>query len=378
MKILIAPDKFKDALDAITVCQAIQEGILEANPNTDTVLFPLSDGGEGLASILTFHAKGHSIKIQAHDPLNRLIEAEYGISADGKTAFIEMAQASGLQLLKPEDRNCYYTSTYGTGELILNAIQNQQVNEIILGLGGSATCDGGMGMAQALGYQFMDEQGNEQEGKGANLSKIATIDDRHLKVDLSGVTIRVACDVVNPLTGPKGAAHIFAPQKGATPQHVEALEKGMGNLAQQIKSALGKDVKDLQGAGAAGGLGAGAAAFLNGTLEKGIDLVMEQTKFETQVMESDYVITGEGKIDRQSLYGKVINGVSQLAQKYDKPVIALGGIIEVDPKLIRELGLKAAFPILSEPMNLQIALVNTYDQLKFGTFNIGQTIINSQ
>ncbi|MFN7117801.1 MAG: glycerate kinase [Saprospiraceae bacterium] len=369
MKILIAPDSFKDALPALEVCQAIERGIKQADTSIETILFPLADGGEGTAAILTHHAQGHWHTLQVHDPLLRPIEAGYGISADGQTAFIEMAQAAGLQLLKPEERNPLKTSTYGVGEMILDAIQ-KGIKKIVLGIGGSATNDAGIGMAGALEYDFFIDHLplTINQLAGENLHKIERV------ITLSPhppITITVLCDVDNPLYGPSGAAQVYARQKGADEAAIQSLDTGLQHFANILKTHFGRDFAHLPGAGAAGGLGAGTMAFLNATLQPGIQTVMELTNFTKALHNVDLIITGEGKIDAQTLHGKLIKGITEKAQGI--PVIALCGTLLASAADIQALGLQAAYSIINRPLSLAEAMAETAVLLEQTAFNLIRT-----
>lgn len=370
MKILIASDSFKDALSAIEVCKAIEKGIKLADSSMKTVLFPLGDGGEGTSEILTFHANGEWVSTTVHDPLFRKIEANYGISGDGQTAFIEMAQAAGLQLLKTEERNPFKTSTYGVGEMILDAVK-RGVQKIVLGIGGSATNDAGIGMAQALGYKFIDYSSfTIDQPTGENLSKIQKIDDKNLKITLSpdDPIITVLCDVDNPLHGPKGAARVYASQKGADEATVKVLDDGLRHFAKILEQHFEQDFSNIPGAGAAGGLGAGAMAFLNAELKPGIKTVLELTDFQKTLHDIDLIITGEGKIDSQTLHGKLISGLVKKSNGI--PVIALCGTLLASPEEIEQIGLQAAFSILNRPMKLEEALPETANLLEQTAFSV--------
>lgn len=354
MNILIATDSFKDALDAPAVCKAIERGILAAVPDATVRRFPLADGGEGTAQILTVHSGGQQIECLVKDPLLRPVWANYGLSGDGKTAFIEMAQASGLQRLAPEERNPLYTTTFGTGELIADALQ-RGVRKIVLGIGGSATNDGGMGMAVALGLQCLDAGGVPLSPVGQNLGKVRRIAGR---LNLNA-RFEVICDVDNPLYGPLGAAQVYAPQKGADEAAVAELDAGLAHFAELLHQYSGKALAELPGAGAAGGLGAGAMAFLNARMRRGIEAVMEYTGFEAALSDIDLVVTGEGKIDRQTRHGKLISGVCSRAAAQGVPVIAFCGALEANAADIRELGLLAAFSISNKPQSLGEAIAQT-------------------
>lgn len=370
--ILIATDSFKDALPAIEACSAIERGVRAALPNAHTVIFPLGDGGEGTAEILTRHAGGRMVETRVKDALFRDISAWYGLSEDGHTAFIEMAQASGLQLLSPSERNPLFTTTYGTGELILDALHHG-ARHLILCIGGSATHDCGAGMAEALGYTFVDTGGQPVSPTGENLVRIAHIDASALRFDPAEITVEVLCDVVNPLTGPTGAAHIFAPQKGADEQAVLLLEAGARHLAVLMEEELGKKVDNLPGAGAAGGLGAGALVFLGARLLPGAETVLRLSGFVTALRQADLVITGEGRLDGQTTQGKLLSGISQLTRAAGIPVIALCGAVDAAPKELQALGITAAFSILSQPTSLENAILNTALNLEYAAFSVVST-----
>lgn len=373
MTVLIAPDSFKDALSALEVCLAIQIGVKRADPLAKTILFPLADGGEGTADILRYHSKGRQINVEVSDPLFRKTRAHYALSESGETAFIEMAQASGLQLLKQEERNCLYTTTLGTGELILDAIR-RGAQEIILGIGGSATNDAGMGMASALGFKFLDHQGHVLSPIGENLIMVQKIDNTALHFDPQEITVQVVCDVDNPLFGPNGAAYIYARQKGANDKAIQNLDQGLRHFNRVLIACLQKNVALQAGAGAAGGLGAGALAFLNARLRPGIELVMELTDFEKSIRKADLIITGEGQLDGQTLHGKLIHGITKRAAALNVPVIALCGSLKASPAELHSIGLQAAFSISSGPQSLDEAIKNTTENLRQISFNIIRTL----
>lgn len=354
MNLLIATDKFKDALDAPEVCLAIERGIRQVMPSATVRSFLLADGGEGTARILALHSGGQEVTCQVKDPLFRPVEAAYGLSGDGKTAFIEMAQASGLHRLKPEERNPLHTSSFGTGELIADALR-RGVQKIVLGIGGSATNDAGMGMAAALGYAFPDEASQLLEPVGGNLSKVHRIEGEWP----AAIEVEVLCDVDNPLYGPKGAAQVYGPQKGATPEVVKVLDAGLKHFARVLETHTGKALADVPGAGAAGGLGAGAMAFLNARLLPGIETIMAYTEFEAALKGVDLIVTGEGKIDGQTSSGKLISGIARKAAAHNIPVLAFCGALEASAAEVRALGLMAAFPILAQPQSLEEALRHT-------------------
>jgi len=374
MKILIAPDSFKEALSAPEVCSAISRGLKRSNTNFNTIIFPLADGGEGTAEILTRHHGGRITEVEVSDPLLRPIKACYGLSQDGRTAFIEMAAASGLQLLTTEERNPLHTSTCGTGELILDAYQNG-ARHFVLCIGGSATHDLGLGMAEALGFIMRDKSGKPlSEIRGKSLSQIYTIDDSKVKIKLSEITVEVLCDVNNPLTGPNGAAHVYARQKGADDAAVAQLEAGSKHLSQLLSEYAGIEVGKVPGAGAAGGLGAGAMALLGVQLKPGIATILDRTNFDEQLKTADLVISGEGRLDAQTGSGKLIHGICRRAHTFGVPVIALCGQVSAGPQALTKMGLLAAFSICPGPIVLEAALENTEKYLEASAFNVGQLL----
>ncbi len=375
MNILIAIDKFKNSLNSFEVAEAIRKGFLQASSNFSVAALPLSDGGDGLTDAIAYYTNASKHTLTVADPLFRSIEASYLLSADGKTAFIEMAKASGLLLLQPSEYNCMITSTYGTGQLIKAALL-QKVDKIILGIGGSATNDCGIGMATALGYRFLDKEGKELQPIGANLIHIHTIDSSN-KLAKGKIEIKVACDVTNYLTGEEGAAKVYAPQKGANPDMVAQLEAGALHFAEVVKKDLGIDISTIEGGGAAGGMGAGCVAFLDAALVKGIDLVLEISKAEDHIQKADCIITGEGKIDSQTLSGKLVAGVAELAKKHNKPVIAVCGNLDVDKESLHHIGITAAFSIINKPMPLEEAYIRAAELLTETSFNIGKLLLVS-
>ncbi len=361
MRILISPDKFKHSLTAAQVCDAVEEGLKSVLKNIEVVKLPLADGGEGTTEILTQLSGGKIITTSAHDPLFRKLEASYGLSGDGPTAYIEMSSASGLHLLHQSERNPLKTSTLGTGELIKHALL-QGVKKIILGIGGSATNDGGIGMAAAMGYTFLDNNNNKLQPTGENLINIKKINSDHLLPELKGATVWAMCDVQNPLTGIEGASFVFGPQKGASEEHVRALDDGLANLAVVVDSDLKQAIADIPGAGAGGGIGGGAIAFLNAELKSGIELVMQLTAFENQVKLADIIITGEGKMDAQTLQGKVVAGVAAVAKKYHKRVLAITGRNTLDKKDQQSLCIDQVFA-LTDFENEEVAMKEAYQLL---------------
>jgi glycerate kinase len=338
MKILIAPDSFKDCMDARSVALAIGRGIRRGMPTAAIRCVPLADGGEGTVESIIQATSGRIVKARVRDPLMRETGAFFGITGDGSTAVIEMSAASGVELLTLEERDPRVTTTFGTGQLIGHAL-DQGCSTVLLGIGGSATNDGGTGMAMALGVKFLDSRGKPVGQGGGALGRISKIVMDGLDPRISRTQIRVACDVTNPLTGPEGASRVYGPQKGGSPEVVGALDRNLSHLAALIRDQLGKEVEHVPGSGAAGGLGAGTLAFLDAVLVKGFDMVAACVGLETAVREADLVITGEGRLDRQTLFGKTPFGVALLARRNDKPVIAVVGIVEKDA----EKYLKGAF-----------------------------------
>ncbi len=361
MKYLIAPDKFKGSLTAIEACQAIEKGILNFDPSAEIILQPLADGGEGSIDVLKSVLDLKKEWSVVNDPLFRPIETVY--YKKGTTAFIEMASASGLGLLKKEEQNCLYTSTYGTGELILQAINNG-AKDIYLFIGGSATNDAGIGMAAALGYRILDVSGKIVKPIGKNLINIHTIDNSELKIDLRDVKVKVVSDVDNVLYGLEGAAFIYAPQKGANDTAVLLLDAGLRHFSKIIKRDLGKTMANAPGAGAAGGMGAGALSFLNATLLPGCETIMQLIDFESKIKWADLVITGEGKLDQQTLQGKVVKAVSKACKKMGLPLIVACGVSNLSIQKLQELGIKHCIQLVSENVTPKMAMQNAAQLLE--------------
>lgn len=310
---MIAPQSFKGSADAVAVAAAIARGLKRVLPDAGCDELPLADGGEGTVHALVRATNGTIRRSAVHDPLLREIEAEWGTLGDGTTAVVEMAAASGLLLLDDRDRDPRVTTTRGTGELILAAAQSG-AHRIVIGIGGSATNDGGAGMARALGYRFLDRDGNDLPEGGAALARLHHLDGQ-TDPRMIRPSIEVACDVRNPLLGPEGASAIYGPQKGATPEMVAELDAALANFADVIEAFVGRNVRDVPGAGAAGGLGAGLIAFLDARLRSGAELVLDATRFADRVRGADLVITGEGRVDAQSAYGKLTQAVTDAARR---------------------------------------------------------------
>lgn len=353
-KIVIAADSFKGSVSSAEFAEVCKQVISKNIPSCETVAVKLGDGGEGTLDALCSAYKARKVEVAVAGPLFEEVKACYAISADGQTALIEMAQAAGLTLIDAADRNPMKTTTFGVGQMIADAVA-RGCSKIIVGLGGSATNDAGLGMLSALGYRFLDRDCNVLCGIGANLGLVDAIDTSDVMPQLKNVEFLVACDVDNPFCGPEGAAHVFAAQKGASPEQIEFLDRGMENLAHIIYKSISASIASLPGAGAAGGLGGAFAAFLNARLCSGINLVLEACNFSETIKGADLIITGEGRIDSQTARGKVLSGVVSAANKAGVPVIALAGSVDVCDD-VQSLGLTAVFSIQQRPISLVEAL----------------------
>lgn len=353
-RITIAVDSFKGSLSSASVAEAFERGFLSVFPHCAVRRVSIADGGEGTVEALVQTLGGEFVDIEVADPLMRVIVARYGMVDGGRTAVIEMSAASGLPLLQPQERNPLKTTTYGTGQMIADALR-RGCRKILVGIGGSATNDAGVGMLQALGFRFLDAEGCEVAGGGEVLEHIATIDESGVMPEVKEAEFVVACDVTNPLYGESGAAYVFAPQKGADAAMVEQLDKGLRNFADVVYRYNGVDVAILAGAGAAGGLGGGFKAVLGARLERGIDMVLQAMDFDSLISGSDLVITGEGKIDRQTVMGKAPSGVLSAARRQNIPVIAIGGAVE-ECKELAQSDFLAVLPIVSGPIELERAM----------------------
>lgn len=355
MRILICPDSFKDCMPAKQVAEHLARGIQRVLPKAEVKILPLADGGEGTVRSLLDSAGGHIEKVKALDPLLRPIDAFYGILGDSQTAVIEMAAASGLELLKSDERNPMMTSTYGTGELIKHAM-DKGCKKIIIGLGGSATNDGGMGAAMALGVKFYDAYGKELKQGGGFLGNLQKIDSSGIDKRLNNCKILLACDVTSTLFGSEGASYLFGPQKGADIAQVKQLDLNLQHYASVIKEHTDKDLGNMPGSGAAGGMAVGLMAFTNAEIKKGFDVVKELVQLEQWIAWADYIITGEGKMDFQTQFGKTPSGVANIAIKYNKPVIAVAGALDEGYEALYEIGLTSIFPIVDRPIQLSEAI----------------------
>jgi glycerate kinase len=356
MKIVIAPGSFKGSLTAQEAASAIELGVRAAIPDAEIDIIPMADGGEGTLEALVSSTKGVYKEAQAVDPLGRTIKGNYGILGNGKTAVIEMAAVSGLLLLKREERNPLHTTTYGTGELIRHALESG-CNELIIGIGGSSTNDCGAGMAQALGVRFFMKDKTEITDKmcGGLLGDVAFIDTSGLHPTIQQSRITVACDVNNPLLGERGCTLIYSKQKGATPEIADQLENKMKSFIEVAEKSTGRQVRDFPGAGAAGGLGAGLMLFLGAELQPGISIVMNACNFSERMKDADLILTGEGKIDNQTAFGKAIAGIALCAKSVKIPVIAFGGVVENADNLY-EIGVTEIFPISQSPISIDQAM----------------------
>ncbi len=373
MKIVIAPDSFKESLTALEVAQAIKSGFAEIFPDAEYCLVPMADGGEGTVQSLVDASLGKIVHCPVTAPLGNQIIAFFGVTGDGDTAIIEMAAASGLPLVPVEQRNPTKTTSFGTGELIKRAL-DQGVSKIILGIGGSATNDGGVGMLQALGVKFTDNQGNSIQAGGKHLREIINIDFTKLDPRLQNIEILVACDVDNPLCGERGASAIFAPQKGATPEMVKELDDALNHFAKVVLSQYGKEIKNIAGAGAAGGMGAGLLLLPKVKLQKGVAIVLNYTQLAQKIQNADLVITGEGRMDGQSIFGKTPIGVAKVAKSFNKPVIAVVGSLGDGYQAVYEHGIDAIFPIINNTKGLADALANATQNLHRTARNIAKLL----
>ncbi|WIY61508.1 glycerate kinase [Bacillus arachidis] len=369
MKIVIASDSYKESLRAIEVCKAIEKGFTKVFPEAEYVKLPIGDGGEGTVQSLVDATGGKIIQLYVTGPLGERVDAFYGISQDKRTAFIEMAAASGLHHVPVEQRNPLITTTKGTGELILDAL-DKGVQHIILGLGGSATNDGGTGMLSALGVRFLRKDGRIIEPVGENLHFIDSLDLAKLDSRLAHVKIEAACDVDNPLTGQKGASFVFAKQKGANPEMITQLDDNLKHYAYVLKRHVHIDVEEIPGAGAGGGLGAAVVAVLQGQLRKGIEIVLDYTNFDEHIKEATLVLTGEGRIDVQTAYGKAPVGVAKRAKRLHIPVIAIGGSVLSNHISVYKEGIDAVFAATSSPMTLEEAYIAARENIEMTARNI--------
>lgn len=354
MKIIFAPDSFKGSLSAGKVCELLEKEARRAFPGCETVSLPVSDGGEGAVDVVVPSVGGRIIPLTVHGPLGAEVTARYGLFSDG-SVLIEMASASGLPLVKREERDILRANTYGTGELIRRALEDG-CRSFFIAIGGSATNDGGIGCASALGVQFLDDRGMVLEPVPMNLGRIAKIDFSKAHPALGQAEFTVMCDVKNPLTGPNGATAVFGPQKGGREDQLQFLENGMCHYEELLRQTFGKDIGQVPGAGAAGGLGAGLMAFAGAKLQPGIDTILKILRFEELLPGTNLVITGEGQIDEQSAFGKVPFGVGKLCKAYGVPCAAIVGSIGRGAEKMEEYGISGMMPIVPAPMTLSEAM----------------------
>ncbi|MFP2994729.1 glycerate kinase [Spongiivirga sp. MCCC 1A20706] len=373
MKFVVAPDKFKNSLTGMEFCNAVEKGLLTVFPDATVIKIPLGDGGDGTLDALKHSMNGDMINVIVNDPLFRKIEAKYLFNSQSETAFIEMSEASGLRLLKKEERNCLYTSSYGTGELIIHALNNG-AKSICLGIGGSATNDAGIGMATALGFQFFDRNSHELHPIGNNLDQITQIGTSKATHLLKGVDFKVACDVHNTFYGEKGAAYVYGPQKGANHEAVDHLDAGLQNIASIFKNMFKIDVQNIPGTGAAGGMGGGSIAFLRAKLISGIEMVKEIVDFNSKIEGADWIITGEGMLDNQTFSGKTIDGVIASAKKNNIPIAAFCGSVNITIQEQKEFGLHYVTSILNEVSDLKQAISSSYDNLVKTSYNFASLV----
>ncbi|MBD8069100.1 glycerate kinase [Bacillus sp. PS06] len=357
MKVVVAPDSFKGSISAPELCAAVKKGILRIYPSASVIELPLADGGEGTMENLVLASGGSVIHKVVKDPLGRPVKAGFGVLGDEETVVIEIAQASGLPLVPLKERNPLLASSFGTGQLVKEAL-DMGYRKFLIGLGGSATNDAGTGLLKALGMRFFNENGEDLMEGGGALIELDHVDDILLDPRLKDCSFLIASDVTNPLCGPNGASAVFGPQKGATPEDVKTLDKSLTHYSQIVHSTKGINLIDITGGGAAGGIGASLVAFLGATIKPGIEVVMNAIQFEEKISNANLIITGEGKLDAQTLSGKVIAGVTQVAKPQQIPVVAICGQRNLDSKQMDELGLIAGFSIVPGPTTLEASLEN--------------------
>ena len=362
MKIVIAPDSFKESLSASEVADAIEAGFVYVFPNAEIFKLPVADGGEGSTDALISATQGHYFSTSVMGPMGEAIDASWGMLGNSQTAVVEVAKACGLSLVPLENRNPMIATSYGLGELILAAVDNG-ANHIIVGLGGSACNDGGAGMLQALGFRLLDFSGNQLNRGVGSLSSLSSIDSSEIDSRLQGIRFEVACDVDNPLLGPQGASVIFAPQKGADSEMIAQLDANLTHYSDIITSTIKKDVSEVPGSGAAGGIGSAFLAFLNAELKSGINIILDAIDFEHQIKGADLVITGEGRFDSQSIRGKAPIGVAKSAKRNRSLVFMIAGSVEDDERLIHKNDIDRVFSVVSKGLTLEKALANPSESI---------------
>jgi glycerate kinase len=374
MRIVAAPNAFKGSMNAVQAAEAMKKGILAVIPQCDVTCVPVADGGDGLTEVMLAGLSGTRVEAMVSGPRMEPLSAPFCMVPSRKLAVVEMAKASGLALLPKARHDPTRTTTYGTGELIRAAMDNG-ATRIIVGIGGSATCDGGIGMAAALGYRFLDETGTPVEPVGGSLGAIASIDRRNVDPRLDGMSLAVACDVTNPLTGDDGASVVYSPQKGATPEQVLRLDAGLANLARIIRMDLGVAIANMPGAGAAGGLGGGLHAFVGAELKPGIDLVIDVVRLKDAIAGADLVLTAEGRIDRQTRFNKAPAGVARTAKAARVPCIAICGGIGDGIEMLYDIGIDAVFSICGGPQSLAEAMQDADNLLARQTEQVIRTFL---
>lgn len=372
---VLAPDSFKESMTAVQACHAMQSGIQKVIPDAEFIHVPMADGGEGTVDALVAARNGRKVAVEVSGPLfSQKIQTYFGLIENDQTAVIEMALANGIHLIEKSQRNPLFTSTFGSGEMISAAL-DLGVSKIIIGLGGSVTNDAGAGMAQALGASFLDDHGQPVAVGGGQLNQVTQIDLSELDSRLKQTAIMIASDVNNPLCGENGASHVFAPQKGASPEMVETLDQNLKHFAALVESTLKIDQQNVAGAGAAGGLGFGLMAFAGATIRSGVEIVIEETQLADKIVQADYVLTGEGGIDFQTKFGKTPFGVAQVAKRFNKPVIAFAGYVGKGIEELYDEGFTAIFGIVDGACDLQTALKNGEKNLERSCENIARLIL---
>ncbi|MBN2353555.1 MAG: glycerate kinase [Spirochaetales bacterium] len=377
MKLVIAPDSFKGSLTAAAAAEAIRRGVARVSARIRTACVPLADGGEGTVEALVAGAGGRIRKARATGPLGAPVDARYGVIDRGRTGIVEMAAASGLPLVPPSKRDPLRATTYGTGELIRRAVADG-CRDVIIGAGGSATVDGGVGMLQALGVRFLDAKGKPVGRGGRELERIVAIETGAIEAALWGIGFTIAADVTSPLCGPRGAALVYGPQKGADPETARRLDGGLRHFASVAKKSTGKDATKLAGAGAAGGLAAGAWAFLGAGIRPGVDLVIERTKLEAKLVDCDLVITGEGRTDGQTAFGKAPLGAARLAKKHGVPAVCLSGSLDGELDSLYAEGFTALYGICPGPMTTEEAMARAGELLERAAENVVRLFVSGR
>jgi len=377
MKFVIAPDKFKNSLTGFEFCDAVEQGLKKVNPNFKIIKMPLADGGDGTLDVLQHYLKGEKITLTAADPLFRPIDTFYIYNSAERIAYIEMANISGLQLLSLEERNCLQTTSLGTGELLVDAIE-RGAKTLILGIGGSATNDGGMGIAHAMGFRFISSENATLQPIGKNLNAVKKIDRTNVHPKLASVAIKVACDVTNQFSGKNGAAYVYASQKGASKSEIVELDVGLVNFAHVLKLTFHVEVQNIKGAGAAGGVGGGVYAMLGGQLLSGANLIKELANFDKAIENADWIITGEGKLDHQTFSGKTIAGILETTQSKNISVAALCGSIEISKEKAKHFGLDYIASISEHCKNLEEAISNAHFNLVHAAEQFGVHLLTKR